>query len=463
MSMNITIFGAGYVGLVTGACLADAGHHVLCVDLDAVRVQQLRQGVVPIHEPGLDVIIRRTIDAGRLQFTTDAREAVAFAEVQFIAVGTPPDEDGAADLRHVLAVARSIGEHMDGYRLVVDKSTVPVGTGDDVQRVIRETLAERGITVPFDVASNPEFLKEGSAVADFTAPDRVVLGVSSDAAQERLRALYAPMNLRPEQLVVMDVRSAELAKYAANAMLATRISFMNEMANLAELLNADIDQVRRVLATDPRIGPHFIQPGCGYGGSCFPKDVRALERMAAQQGYAARLIAEVEGVNRRQKERLFHKLAAHFGGEGQLAGRTIAVWGLAFKPGTDDIREAPSRTLIEALWDVGAQVRAFDPVAMESIRRAYGERSDLVLAGDMYAALEGAHALVICTEWREFRQPDFAQMRARMASATVVDGRNLYAPDASELADWTYLPVGRPQQVAADLRPVRSPVPASAV
>ena len=463
MSMNITIFGAGYVGLVTGACLADAGHHVLCVDLDEVRVQQLRQGIVPIYEPGLDAIIRRTLDAGLLQFTTDTREAVAFAQVQFIAVGTPPDEDGAADLRHVLAVARSIGEHMHGYRLIVNKSTVPVGTAADVQRVIRDTLAERGIAADFDVASNPEFLKEGTAVADFTAPDRVVLGVDSQPALAHLRAVYAAMDLEPDRLIVTDVRSAELAKYAANAMLATRISFMNEMANLAELLHADIDQVRRVLASDPRIGPHFIQPGCGYGGSCFPKDVRALERMAAQQGYAARLISEVEGVNHRQKERLFHKLAAYFGGEAQLAGRTIAIWGLAFKPGTDDIREAPSRTLIEALWDAGAQVRAFDPVAMAPIQRAYGERADLALAGDMYAALEGAHALVICTEWQEFRQPDFNLMRARMASATLVDGRNLYAPDADELAGWTYLPVGRPQKVASDMQPVRRPAPASAL
>ncbi len=461
MAMNVSIFGAGYVGLVTGACLADAGHHVMCVDLDAARVQQLSQGIIPIHEPGLDQIVRRSLDAGCLRFTTDPAEAVAFAEVQFIAVGTPPDEDGGADLRHVLAVARSIGQHMDGYRLVVNKSTVPVGTADDVQRVIREVLCERGIELSVDVASNPEFLKEGSAVADFTSPDRVVFGVGSDGALERLQALYGPMNLRPEQLVVMDVRSAELAKYAANAMLATRISFMNEMANLAELLNADIHEVRRVLASDPRIGPHFIQPGCGYGGSCFPKDVRALERMAAQQGYAARLIAEVEGVNQRQKERLLHKLAAHFGGEGQLAGRTIAIWGLAFKPGTDDIREAPSRTLMEALWQAGAKVQAFDPVAMPAVRRTYGERPDLILADSMYAALDSAHALVVCTEWPQFRSPDFIRMRARMASATVVDGRNLYAPNAAELSGWTYLPVGRPQQVAADLRLVKNPAIAS--
>ena len=449
MSMNITIFGAGYVGLVTGACLADAGHRVLCVDLDEDKVTQLRRGVIPIWEPGLDVIVHRTLADGRLQFTTDAVSAVAFGQVQFIAVGTPADEDGSADLRHVLAAARTIAQHMDGYRLVVDKSTVPVGTADEVRQVMAATLAGRGVETPFDVASNPEFLKEGAAIADFTHPDRVVVGADSARALDLLRALYAPMNLPAGCLMAMDLRSAELAKYAANAMLATRISFMNEMANLAELLGADIERVRQVMAADPRIGPHFIQPGCGYGGSCFPKDVQALARMAAQQGYAARLVEEVEAVNRRQKKRLFHKLAAHFGGEGQLAGRTIALWGLAFKPGTDDMREAPSRTLMEALWRSGARVQAFDPVAMDATRRLYGVRDDLVLADDPYAALEGAHALVVCTEWKEFRQPDFGRMRQRMAAPTLVDGRNLYAPGSPELAGWTYLPFGRPHQVAS--------------
>ena len=446
--MNLTIFGAGYVGLVTGACLADAGHRVVCIDLDADRIAGLRRGEIPIWEPGLDAIVHRTQADGRLRFTTDAAEAVAFAEVQFIAVGTPAGEDGSADLSHVLAAARTIAGHMDGYRLVVDKSTVPAGTADEVRQAIATTLAGRDLAVDFDVASNPEFLKEGAAIADFTAPDRVVLGVDSPAALERLRALYAPMRLPEGCLMAMDLRSAELAKYAANAMLATRISFMNEMANLAELMGADIEQVRRVMAADPRIGPHFLQAGCGYGGSCFPKDVQALERMAAQQGYAARLVSEVEGVNRRQKERLFHKLAAHFGGEGQLAGRTIALWGLAFKPGTDDMREAPSRALMEALWQAGAHVQAHDPVAMPATRRIYGDRADLVLADGMYEALEGAHALVVCTEWPQFRQPDFERMRQAMAVATLVDGRNLYAPDEPGLAAWTRLSFGRPPQAA---------------
>ncbi len=449
MTMNITIFGAGYVGLVTGACLADAGHRVLCVDLDEVKIDQLQRGVIPIWEPGLDAIVQRTVADGRLQFTTDAARGVAFAEVQFIAVGTPADEDGSADLRHVLAAARTIARYMDGYRLVVDKSTVPVGTADEVRQAMAATLAERGVSLPFDVASNPEFLKEGAAIADFTHPDRVVLGADNENALERLRQVYAPMGLPQDRLMAMDLRSAELAKYAANAMLATRISFMNEMANLAELLGADIERVRQVMAADPRIGPHFIQPGCGYGGSCFPKDVQALSRMAAQQGYTARLVDAVEGVNRRQRERLFHKLAAHFGGEGQLAGRPIALWGLAFKPGTDDMREAPSRTLMEALWDVGARVQAFDPVAMQATRRIYGERADLALAPDMYAALEGAHALVICTEWQAFRQPDLMRMRQLMAAPTLVDGRNLFEPGSPALGGWTYLPIGRPQQVAA--------------
>lgn len=456
MSMNITIFGAGYVGLVTGACLADAGHRVLCVDLDALKVAQLRRGVIPIWEPGLDVLVRRTLDNGHLRFTTDPLEAVAFAEVQFIAVGTPPGEDGSADLTHVLDVACTIATHMDGYRLVVDKSTVPVGTADEVRQVMSQVLARRGVALDFDVASNPEFLKEGAAIADFTDPDRVVVGADAPGALERLRAVYAQMNLREGCLMTMDVRSAELAKYAANAMLATRISFMNEMANLAELLGADIERVRQVMAMDPRIGPHFIQPGCGYGGSCFPKDVQALVHMGAQQGYAARLVTEVDQVNRRQKERLFHKLAAHFGGEGQLAGRTIALWGLAFKPGTDDMREAPSRALMEALWAVGARVQAYDPVALEATRRLYGRRSDLTLASDMYAALEGAHALVLCTEWQEFHVPDFDRMRRLMATCTMVDGRNLYVPGSPALVGWTYLPMGRPQQVVATEARVRA-------
>lgn len=441
--MKISIFGTGYVGLVTGACLADVGHKVMCMDLDAGKIAGLRQGRIPIWEPGLEAIVQRNIAEGRLRFSTDAAEAVAHADIQFIAVGTPPGEDGSADLQYVLAVASSIAQHMQGYKLVVNKSTVPVGTADRVQAQIQQVLAERSHSLPFEVVSNPEFLKEGSAVADFQKPDRIIVGAASDKARGLMQELYEPFNRNHQRTLFMDVRSAELTKYASNAMLAARISFMNELANLAEKLGADIEEVRRGMGADPRIGYQFIYPGCGYGGSCFPKDVRALERMAHELGYQAQLMQAIESINNRQKQRLFEKLCEHLGGVQGLKGQTIALWGLAFKPNTDDMREAPSRTLMEALWQAGAKVQAFDPVAMDETRKIYGERADLVLCADKYAALNGAQALVICTEWQQFRAPDFEEMAARLRARTIVDGRNLYAPEKLRAEGWTYLSIGR--------------------
>ena len=441
--LKIAIFGVGYVGLVTGACLAEAGHDVLCMDVDAGRIERLRQGHIPIFEPGLEPIVRRNVAEGRLHFTTSTAEAVAHGTLQFIAVGTPPGEDGSADLRYVLEVAAGIARHMDGYRVVVDKSTVPVGTGDQVAQVLLEGLAARGVAHEFDVVSNPEFLKEGSAVHDFQKPDRIIVGSDSERAIRLMRELYEPFNRNHERTLVMDRRSAELTKYAANAMLATRISFMNEVANLAERLGADIEQVRKGIGSDPRIGYQFIYPGAGYGGSCFPKDVRALAQSARAVGYAPALLDAVEAVNDRQKATLFTKLAQALGGEGTLRGQTVAVWGLAFKPNTDDMREAPSRVLMEALWKAGARVQAFDPVAMDEARRIYGERADLMLAKDKYAALDGAQALVICTEWQQFRAPDFAEMGRRLMQRLVVDGRNLYPPAKLQGEGWRYLSVGR--------------------
>ncbi len=441
--LKVAIFGVGYVGLVTGACLADAGHDVLCMDVDAARIARLREGHIPIYEPGLEPIVRRNVQEGRLHFTTDVAEAVAHGPLQFIAVGTPPDEDGSADLQYVLAVADGIARHMDGWRVVVNKSTVPVGTADRVREQIARGLAARGATFDFDVVSNPEFLKEGSAVGDFQKPDRIIVGSDAPRAVALMRELYEPFNRNHERTIVMEVRSAELTKYAANAMLATRISFMNELANLAERLGADIEQVRKGIGSDPRIGYQFIYPGCGYGGSCFPKDVRALAQSARQVGYEAQLISAVEAVNDRQKATLFTKLAEALGGESALRGRTVAVWGLAFKPNTDDMREAPSRVLMEALWAAGAKVQAFDPVAMDETRRLYGERADLVLAADKYSVLDGADALVICTEWQPFRAPDFDEMARRLARRLIVDGRNLYVPAKLQAEGWRYLSVGR--------------------
>jgi UDPglucose 6-dehydrogenase len=440
--MKVTIFGSGYVGLVSGACLAQAGNSVLCVDIDADKIRRLKQGDIPIYEPGLEKLVLANQAGGRLDFTTDVAEGVAHGLFQFIAVGTPPDEDGSADLRHVLAVADSIGRHMEEYRIVVDKSTVPVGTADKVGEKISEVLQARGVQLPFDVVSNPEFLKEGAAVNDFTKPDRIIVGADSEKAIQYMKQLYKPFNRNHDRLLAMDVRSAELTKYAANAMLATKISFMNELACLAERLGADIEKVRVGIGSDPRIGYHFIYPGCGYGGSCFPKDVKALACTAAEAGWHPEILKAVEAVNERQKRWLFEKLKRHFSGE--LKGRRIAVWGLAFKPNTDDMREAPSRVLLESLWKEGATVVAYDPVAMKETQRIYGERSDLIAAPLAYQALEGADALAICTEWDEFRSPDFHKMKSLMKHPVVVDGRNLYEPEFMAKDGFRYYAVGRP-------------------
>ncbi len=443
--MRITIFGTGYVGLVTGTCLAEMGNHVVCVDVDVDKIARLERGEVPIYEPGLEPMVRRNHAAGRLAFTTEAAPAVAHGEVVFIAVGTPPDEDGSADLRYVLEVARTIGEHMAGYTVVVDKSTVPVGTADRVRQTLAEVLEARGKAPDFDVVSNPEFLKEGDAVNDCMRPDRIIVGTSSKHAVELMRKLYAPFNRNHDRLVVMDERSAELTKYAANAMLATKISFMNELANIAERVGADIEMVRNGMGMDPRIGYHFIYPGAGYGGSCFPKDVQALERTARAHDYQARLLGAVEAVNASQKHHLFALMQRHF--KGDLKGRAVALWGLAFKPNTDDMREAPSRYLMEALWQAGAKVRAFDPEAGDEARRIYGDRDDLVLCDNAYAALQGADALAVVTEWKAFRSPDFACIRDALAAAVLFDGRNLYEPEAVEAAGIAYYGIGRGRSV----------------
>lgn len=439
--MKVTIFGTGYVGLVTGACLAEMGNHVVCVDIDAGKVERLKKGEIPIYEPGLEPIVRRNHASGQLDFTTDAAPGIAHGQVVFIAVGTPPDEDGSADLKYVLSVARTIGEHIDRYTVVVNKSTVPVGTADRVRDAIAGELAKRGVTIEFDVVSNPEFLKEGDAVEDCLRPDRIIIGSSSERAIGVLRKLYAPFNRNHDRTVVMDERSAELTKYAANAMLATKISFMNEIANIAERVGADVELVRQGIGSDPRIGYAFIYPGAGYGGSCFPKDVQALERTARGVGYSARLLGAVESVNHDQKTKLFELIQRHF--DGQIAGKTIALWGLAFKPNTDDMREASSRHLMEALWKAGAKVRAFDPEASHETYRIYGDRDDLVLCESAYQALDGADVLAIVTEWKAFRSPDFARIRDMLAEPAVFDGRNLYDPVAVEEAGLAYYGIGR--------------------
>ena len=444
--MRITIFGSGYVGLVTGACLADAGNHVVCVDVDERKTAMLQQGQMPIHEPGLDAVVKRNFDAGRLRFTTSAAEGVKHGQFQLIAVGTPPDEDGSADLRYVLAVARSIGEHMSEYKVVITKSTVPVGTADKVREAVKSSLAARKAEVEFDTVSNPEFLKEGAAIADFMRPDRVIVGTDSARATEMMRALYEPFTHNRDRMIVMDVRSAELTKYAANAMLATKISFMNELANLAEHFGADIEDVRLGIGSDPRIGYAFIYPGAGYGGSCFPKDVQALKRSADEVGYDASILTAVESVNNRQKHVLFSKIKAHFG---DLRGKTIGLWGLAFKPNTDDMREAASRVLMEALWEAGAKVRAYDPVAMPECLRIYGERSDLKLCKSSPEVLEGADALAIVTEWREFRSPDFDAIKATLRTPAIFDGRNIYDPGRMARAGFSYYAIGRGKRSVA--------------
>jgi len=444
--MKVTIFGTGYVGLVTGTCLAEMGNHVLCLDVDAAKVARLERGEIPIFEPGLEPLVTRNHAAGRLQFSTDAAAGIAHGEVVFIAVGTPPDEDGSADLSYVLAVARSIGEHIESFKVVVNKSTVPVGTADRVRAAISDVLVQRGARVDFEVVSNPEFLKEGDAVNDCLRPDRIIIGASSPRAIDVLSKLYAPFNRNHSRIVLMDERSAELTKYAANAMLATKISFMNEVANIAERVGADVELVRQGIGADPRIGYHFIYPGVGYGGSCFPKDVQALERTAHAHGYPARLLEAVEQVNRTQKHKLFELIARHFGDD--LRGKTIALWGLAFKPNTDDMREAPSRTLMEALWEAGARVRAFDPEARAETQRIYGEREDLVLCDEAYAALDGADGLAVVTEWKAFRSPEFERVRAALNTPVLFDGRNLYDPGTVEAAGVAYYGVGRGRSLA---------------
>ena len=445
--MRVAIFGTGYVGLVTGTCLAEVGHDVVCVDIDQAKVDGLDNGIIPIYEPGLESMVKANHAAGRLRFTTDAGQAIAHGEVIFIAVGTPPDEDGSADLQYVLAVAKTIGSHLRKPAVVVDKSTVPVGTADKVRAAIAESLAERGVQVDFDVVSNPEFLKEGAAVEDCMRPDRIVIGADNPAAVEKLRRLYAPFNRNHERIVSMDVRSAELTKYAANAMLATKISFMNEIANIAEKVGADIEMVRQGIGSDPRIGWHFIYPGAGYGGSCFPKDVQALARTSQQHGHAPTLLEAVESVNERQKGHLFELMLRHYGDASALRGRTVALWGLAFKPNTDDMREASSRRLLQQLWDAGAAVRAFDPEAMDETRRIFGEREDLALCESADDALDGAEALVVITEWKQFRSPDFGALAQRLTDAVIFDGRNLYEPEDVEAAGLAYYGIGRGRSI----------------
>ncbi len=447
--MKITIYGSGYVGLVTGACIADVGNDVLCVDVDEKKVENLRKGIIPIFEPGLDEVIKRNVEAGRLDFTTDMDQAVAHSEVHFIAVGTPPDEDGSADMQYVAAVARTIAERMTDNKIVVTKSTVPVGTGDMVEDVINEGLAERGIEVPFTVISNPEFLKEGAAIEDFMKPDRIVIGTDNEHARDVMRELYAPFfRNHHDRMVFMSRRSSELTKYAANSLLATKISFMNELSNIADRLGADIEDVRLGIGSDPRIGYHFIYPGIGYGGSCFPKDVKALIATARDADYTPELLESVDNVNNRQKHVLFQKLMAHF--DNNIEGKTFAVWGLSFKPNTDDLREAPSRVLIEAIFEAGGTVRAYDPVAMDEMRHFYPNEKRLELVGTAMDTLDGTDALLINTEWREFRAPDFDAVKAVLRNPIILDGRNLYDPVQLRGMGFTYDCIGRPEIDNAD-------------
>ncbi len=445
--MKITVFGSGYVGLVTGACLADVGHSVVCIDIDEKKIEGLKKGVIPIYEPGLDELIINNAKSGRLIFSTDAAYGARHGELQFIAVGTPPDEDGKADLQYVLAVAGTIGKHMDGYKVVIDKSTVPVGTADKVREAVQKELDTRGEVFDFDVCSNPEFLKEGTAIEDFTKGARIVVGTGSDKVVGLMHRCYALYNRNHDKMMFMDIRSAELTKYAANAMLATKISFMNELANLAERLDADIEHVRMGIGSDPRIGYHFIYPGCGYGGSCFPKDVQALARTAQEVGYEPELLLAVEAVNQRQKQVLYRKLEQAF--DGKLKNKCIAIWGLAFKPDTDDMRDAPSRALMEALWASGAKVKAYDPQAMHECERIYGDRADLKLCASREEAVEGVDALVICTEWKTFRTVDAKWLKQSLNNPIVIDGRNLYDPVAMSGAGIIYYAIGRGINVSA--------------
>ena len=439
--MKVTIFGTGYVGLVTGTCLAEVGNDVLCVDIDQSKIDMLNNGGIPIFEPGLEPLVQRNREQGRLRFTTDIQQGVEHGLFQFIAVGTPPDEDGSADLQYVLSVAESIGEHMNDYRIIIDKSTVPVGTGDKVSEKISDTLSKRSESFDFDVVSNPEFLKEGAAIEDFMKPDRVVIGTDNIRTAELLKALYAPFNRNHDRLIVMDIRSAELTKYAANSLLATKISFMNELSNIAELTGADIENVRIGIGSDPRIGYHFIYPGAGYGGSCFPKDVQALGKTASEYGYTAELLESVEAVNGRQKEVIFNKIQKHFNGD--LKGKTFALWGLSFKPNTDDMRAASSRVLLDKLWGAGASVSAYDPQAMHETRRIYGDRDDLKLCDNPDEVLESADALIVLTEWNVFRSPDFTKIKTALSNPVIFDGRNVYDPDNMKELGFKYYSIGR--------------------
>lgn len=439
--MKISIIGTGYVGLVSGTCLAEVGNDVVCLDVDPRKIEILQQGGIPIYEPGLEDMVKRNVEAGRLRFTTNVEESVAHGTIQFIAVGTPPDEDGSADLQYVVAAARDIGKYMDDYRIVVDKSTVPVGTADKVRAALKDELDKRGAAIEFSVVSNPEFLKEGAAIDDFMRPDRIVIGADDEKAIMLMRALYAPFQRNHERIIMMDVKSAELTKYAANAMLATRISFMNELANLAEILGADIEHVRRGIGADPRIGYHFLYPGCGYGGSCFPKDVQALQRTARATGVDLKVLNAVEEANNIQKNVLLRKITKVFGDD--LKGRQFALWGLAFKPNTDDMREAPSRVLIEGLWERGANVIAYDPAAAHETRRIYGDDKRLKLVDKPMEVFDNADALVIVTEWQVFRSPDFGDLKKRLKQPVIFDGRNLYDPKLVKSFGLDYYPIGR--------------------
>lgn len=458
--MNVTVFGTGYVGLVQGAILAEVGHHVVCVDVDANKVEQLKLGIIPIYEPGLEALVKESHAAGRLEFTTDAVAAIKHGQVQFIAVGTPPDEDGSADLKYVLKVAATIGEHMERDQIIINKSTVPVGSADKVRAEVEKVLKKRGRdNISFDVVSNPEFLKEGSAVSDCQKPDRIIIGTNCDATIKVMRELYAPFNRNHDKIIVMDVRSAELTKYAANCMLATKISFMNEMANLAERLGADIEAVRQGIGSDPRIGYHFIYPGVGYGGSCFPKDLQALIHTSDTIDFDAKVLKAVELRNKEQKTTLFEKIYQHF--NAQLQGKTFAIWGLSFKPNTDDMRDAPSRVLMEALWAAGAKVQAYDPEAMEEAQRLYGSREQLILCGTKEAALKNTDALIIVTEWQNFRAPDFDLIKNQLSEPTIFDGRNLYEPHRMVAKGFTYYSVGRVRPLLPAV--TLTPLPAEAI
>ena len=443
--MKVTVFGIGYVGLVQAAILASVGHDVVCVDIDETKVENLKKGIIPIYEPGLTPLVEETYKNGLLSFTVDSKAGVEHGDVQFIAVGTPPDEDGSADLKYVLAVASTIAQHMNEPKIIIDKSTVPVGTADKVSAKVAEVLASRNADIDYDVVSNPEFLKEGAAVNDCMKPDRIVVGSNNEASRAAMRELYAPFNRNHDRMIFMDVRSAELTKYAANCMLATKISFMNEMSNLAELLGADIEAVRHGIGSDSRIGYQFIYPGCGYGGSCFPKDVQALVRTAQGIDYQPALLEAVESVNYAQKQKLFTHVNNHFNAD--LAGKTVAVWGLSFKPQTDDMREASSRVLMESLWKAGAKVQAYDPEAMEECQRIYGNRDDLSLVGTKESALKGADVLVICTEWSQFRAPDFNLIGESLTNKVIVDGRNLYDPALLKERGYNYYAIGRGDSV----------------